>query len=55
MDKLKTFYNNNLITTIIQTNMSAAFNTVDHLILSEKLDHYEIRGELEIFKYFLDN
>ena len=49
-------YHSGKISTIIETDLSAAFDTVDHDILISKLDHYGIRGKfLNIIKSFLSN
>ena len=49
-------YHSGKISTVIQTDLSAAFDTVDHNILISKLDHYGIRGKfLNIIKSFLSN
>ena len=41
--KLINNYNEGLISALIQTNLSAAFNTVDHNILLKKIHHFGIR------------
>ena len=47
---------NNFISTILSTDLSAAYDTVDHQILTKKLQYYGIRdNELEIFKSFFSN
>ena len=44
------YYDGNY-TAIIQTELSAAYDTLDHSILLQKLDFYGFRGDsLEIFK-----
>ena len=54
--QLKQFMDDNMTTTTLQTDMSAAFDTVKHTILLQKLEYYEIRGgELNLFKSFLTN
>ena len=45
-----------MISTILSTDLSAAYDTVDHQILLKKLNYYGIKdNELEIFKSFLSN
>lgn len=52
--KLLTKYHNNSISTIIQTDLSAAFDMVDHKIFIQKLEHYGIRGKfLRVLESFL--
>ena len=47
---------NEFISVIISTDMSVAFDTVDHVLLSKKLDHHGIRVDfLETMKSYLDN
>ena len=48
--KLHKNYENDKITAVLATDLSAAFDTVDHKILLKKSEHYGIRGgELLLF------
>ena len=52
--KLHKNYENDKITAVLATDLSAAYDTVDHEILLKKLEHYGVRGgELELFKNYL--
>ena len=54
--KLVNNYNNGLISAVIQTDLSAAFDTVDHVTLLKKLEHYGIVGKMNnILNSFLSN
>ena len=56
MNYLKLNYSLNNVTATIQTDMSSAFDTVDHDILINKMDHYGLRGKcLNIIRSFLSN
>merc|ERR1711873_25446 len=56
LTKCLTSKENNKITGCLITDMSKAFDTIDHLTLLMKMEYYGIRGiELEIFKSYLNN
>ena len=47
---------NNYFNILITTDLSAAFDTVDHVTLLRKMDHHGIRGkELGLFKSYLED
>merc|ERR1712240_477713 len=56
LTKSQTAKENQQITGCLITDMSKAFDTIDHLTLLMKMEYYGIRGtELEIFKSYLSN
>merc|ERR1712240_523038 len=56
LTKSQTAKGNQQITGCLITDMSKAFDTIDHLTLLMKMEYYGIRGaELEIFKSYLSN
>ena len=56
LTKSQTAKENKQITGCLITDMSKAFDTIDHLTLLMKMEYYGIRGtELEIFKSYLNN
>ena len=49
-------YESGKITLTLQTDLSAAFDTIDHKKLLEKMSFYGIQGtELDLFDSFLSN
>ena len=56
IDKITIQYENNKIVGVVITDMSKAFDTIDHFTLLTKMEYYGIRGpSLEIFKSYLTN
>merc|ERR1712240_982285 len=56
LTKFLTAKENQQITGCLITDLSKAFDTIDHLTLLMKMEYYGIRGpELEIFKSYLSN
>ena len=56
VDQIRYNIGGNKMTCGIFIDLSKAFDTVDHQILIEKLEHYGIRGKaLDIFKSYLSN
>ena len=55
-NKLLQNFENNKISVVLCTDLSAAFDTVDSEILFKKLEHYGVRNmELNFFKSYLSN
>ena len=55
-NKLIQNYENNKITALLSTDLSAAYDTIDNNILLSKLEHYGIRGsQLLLLKSYLTN
>ena len=53
-DKLNKGYDRHMISVALITDLSAAYDTVDHMILLQKLEHYGIRGsENLLFRNYL--
>ena len=56
IDKITIQYENNKIVGVVITDMSKAFDTIDHFTLLTKMEYYGIRcPSLEIFKSYLTN
>ena len=56
VDQIRLSMQNNQMTCGIFIDLSKAFDTVNHYILLQKLEHYGIRGNaLELFKSYLSN
>ena len=55
-NRLRINYELNLISVLLTTDLTAAYDTVDHMILTKKLEHYGIRnGELNLIKNYLSD